>query len=46
MHGRVRRGREGVLRRHGRGSVEPAACFQLFDDGLCDLGNEIRRYIA
>lgn len=43
---RHRRGRKGGLGRHGRGSVESAACLQLFYDVLCDLSDELRRYIV
>ncbi len=47
MHRRRRgRGREGVLRRHGRSSVESAACLELFYDVLRDLGDEFRRYVV
>lgn len=45
MH-RSRRGREGVLERHRRGSVEPAARLQLFYDVLSDLGDKVGRYIV
>ena len=40
-----RRGGKGALRRHRRGSLEAAACLQLFYDVLRDLGDELRRYI-
>ena len=45
MHGRRRWG-ERLLWGHRRGPVESAACLQLFNDALCDLGDEIRRYIV
>lgn len=45
MNGRGRR-REAILSRHRRRSVEPAARLQLFYDVLCDLGDELGRYIV
>lgn len=45
MHGRRGWG-ERLLRGHRRGSVESAARLQLFDDALCNLGDEVRRYVV